>query len=197
MLRLMHWLLGLRMVTLMSNREVKNIMVLGCSGGGKSTLTANLAEITRLRAVHLDHYLWLPNWVQRSRKEMQSLVDKEILEDGWITDGNHSASNYNLRVKRANMLIWVDISRWRCLLNIFMRVWKYRGRTRPSMTAGCLERLDMEFLLYVWNFKKTRGTALERLFEVEKQTKHCIRLKTYADINAFEKKMKQDYGQEF
>lgn len=169
-------------------------MVLGCSGGGKSTLTSNLAKILGLRAIHLDHYLWKAGWIQQSRKAMQTSVDIATKQDGWICDGNHSVSNYYERVERSSMLIWVDMPRWRCLLNVILRVWKYRGKTRPSMTKGCNERIDIGFLFYIWNFNKTRGTAIERLFEAKKQTKQCIRLKTYAEIDAFEAKMKRDYG---
>lgn len=126
-----------------------NIMVLGCSGGGKSTTAAKLAEIFDLRVLHLDLYLWKSGWVQRDSEEIRALILPEIKLAGWVTDGNHSNGCYAERLEAADMLVWVDMPRWRCMLNILIRVWKYRGKTRPSMTEGCPERLDLEFTVYV------------------------------------------------
>lgn len=162
-----------------------NIMVLGCSGGGKSTTAAKLAEIFDLRVLHLDLYLWKSGWMQRDADEMKSLVLPEIMKDGWVTDGNHSNGCYAERLKRADMLVWVDMPRWRCMLNIFVRVWKYRGKSRPSMTEGCPERLNWEFLVYVWNFKRIKGRKLEILFEQVKDEKRLYRLVNYAELNVF------------
>lgn len=170
-------------------------MVMGCSGGGKSTLTQTLAQITGLRAIHIDFFFWKPNWVERSKPEVMELVLNELKTDGWVFDGNHSSS-HAARLEHADMIIWVDISRWRCIFNVIMRLWAYRGSHRPTITEGCNERIEWEFLKYIWNFNRVRGPKIAKLFETVKDSKQTIRLRNYADVNAFVEEMKREYGQE-
>lgn len=168
-----------------------NIMVLGCSGGGKSTLTRKLAEIMGLRPVHMDLLFWKANWVQRDQAEIMELVSNELKLDDWVFDGNHSTS-HALRVEKADMIIWVDIARWRCLFNVCFRVAKYWGKTRPSMTEGCAEKVDLEFLTYIWNFRHNMGVKIEALIEQVKDLKTTYHLKSYVEIDAFVEKMARE-----
>lgn len=169
-----------------------NIMVLGCSGGGKSTTAAKLAEIFDLKPIHLDLFLWKSGWVQRGQDEMAILLKQEFANDGWVSDGNHRAWGYDERVARADMLVWVDMPRWRCMFNIFYRVWKYRGKSRPSMTEGCPDRLNWEFTVYVWNFKYNRGRKLAELFKRLNGQKRLYQLRTYKELNEFLKNMQKE-----
>ena len=168
-------------------------MVLGCSGGGKSTLAAKLAAILKLRPGHIDLIYWLPNWVERDKKTGTEMILAEIKADGWVFDGN-SRTSYEARVAKSDMIVWVDIARWRCIYNVCYRVLKYRGKTRPDMADGCAEKVDFEFLHYIWTFKYQRGKAIAALLEKYKHEKQTIRLTNYAEINAFVEKMKQNYG---
>ena len=171
-------------------------MVLGCSGGGKSTLANALASITGLRAVHMDLMFWKPNWVERSKPEIMQMVLNELKHDGWVFDGNHSSTHAH-RLEHADMIIWVDIARWRCLFNIFLRLWKYRGRHRPSITEGCHERVEWDFLKYIWDFNKVRGPKIAKLLEQVKDSKQTVRLRNYAEMNVFIEEMKKQYGQKY
>lgn len=167
-----------------------NILVLGCSGGGKSTTARKLAQILNLRIVHLDLLFWKPGWVARDVDETTELVKKELEIDGWVIDGNHHFC-YLQRVENADILVWVDISRWRCLFNVCFRVLKYRGKVRPSMTEGCDEKVDVEFLSYIWNFRNTKGLKIAQLFEDVKETKQTFRLTNYNEVNLFLEKLEK------
>ena len=48
----------------------------------------------------------------------------------------------------------MDYSRWACLWGMFQRIILNRGKVRPDMAEGCPERLDWEFVKYIWNFNK-------------------------------------------
>ena len=171
-----------------------NIMVLGCSGGGKSTTATKLGEVFGLRVIHLDLILWKSGWVRRDDDEIALLAHEAFAEGGWVSDGNHSNAKFDERVKRADMLVWVDMPRWRCLVNIVKRVWKYRGKSRPSMTEGCPERLNWEFILWVWNFNKNRGKKIAALFEQQKLNKRLYRLRNYHELNKFLADVKKGNG---
>ena len=45
------------------------------------------------------------------------------------------------------------------------RVLKNAGRSRPDMGPGCPERLDPEFLRYIWNFRKTQRQKIFALLD--------------------------------
>src|SRR5262245_4640656 len=64
------------------------ILVMGCSGGGKSTLSQKLARHFGLTYISIDRdVLWLPGWVQREREEQRRIISVRVLEDRWIMDG--------------------------------------------------------------------------------------------------------------
>ncbi len=179
-----------------SDKTLRNIMVLGCSGGGKSTLARRLSEVTGLRCIHMDLIYWKPNWVERDRETVMNMVIEQIKPDGWVFDGNHSSS-YDLRLSNTHIVIWVDIPRWRCLLNVCFRVIQYRGRTRPDMTIGCPEKVDWAFLKFIWDFKNRGNVKIATMLERVKDRKRIYHLKNYAEIDAFVEEMRKEYGQEY
>lgn len=42
------------------------------------------------------------------------------------------------------LCIWGAISRWV----------KWMGRTRPEMAPGCIEKVDWQFLRFIWTFEE-------------------------------------------
>jgi adenylate kinase family enzyme len=135
--------------------RARRILVFGCSGGGKSTLSQKLARALNLRYVSMDRdVFWLPGWGWRPRSEQRQRIAEIVAEDSWIIDGNNPKS-LDLRLPRADIILWVRVPRWLCLWSIVKRGIVYRGRTRPDMAPGCLERMpDRKFLSYVWNFER-------------------------------------------
>ncbi len=158
-------------------------MVMGCSGGGKSSLSKKIAKITGLRLIHMDFFYFEPNWIMRDNDMIMQDVLSAIKHDGWVFDGNHS-STQDARAEKSQMIIWVDIPRWRCLLNVVMRTWKYRGRARPDMADGCNERLTWDFIKFIWGFKHRGNVKIAKLIEDHQMAKFTFRLKSYAEVNA-------------
>ncbi len=51
-------------------RSARRILVVGCSGGGKSTLSQKLARQFQLTYISIDRDIrWLPGWAERDRAE--------------------------------------------------------------------------------------------------------------------------------
>ena len=46
------------------------------------------------------------------------------------------------------------------LYGVVSRWLRYRGRSRPEMADDCPEKIDREFLAYVWNFEKTESPEI-------------------------------------
>ena len=85
-------------------RTARRILVMGCSGGGKSTLSLKIAKRFGLSYISLDRdVFWLPGWVVRDRVEQRNIIASRILEERWIMDGTnpilpgHSAAALRFR----------------------------------------------------------------------------------------------------
>lgn len=131
---------------------MQRVLVIGSPGAGKSTLSHALAARTGLPLYHMDKIHWLPDWIERDRAEAMTEVEQVLDQARWIIDGNYGSS-LPIRIKRADTVVWLDYPTHVCLGRALKRWWHYRGRSRPDMTDGCPERLDLEFLLYVLMFR--------------------------------------------
>ncbi len=146
---------------------MERIIIIGCGGSGKSMLAGWLGEKLNLPVIHLDQLFWRPGWVKAPHEEWISLHESAVSQQRWIIDGNF-ASTLGSRLAACDTVIFMDFSRWRCLYNIVKRLVKYMGRTRPDLCEGCPERVDWEFIRWIWKFQENvRPNVLARLHQVE------------------------------
>jgi adenylate kinase family enzyme len=135
-------------------RRADRLLVVGCSGGGKSTLSQKIAARFGLEYISIDRdILWLPGWVQRERGEQRRIIERLIAGERWIMDGTNP-STFDIRMPRSNLVIWVRMPRFVNVWGILSRWAKHAGRTRPEMAAGCPERMDWEFFWFVWTWER-------------------------------------------
>lgn len=161
----------------------ERIMIIGCCGSGKSTLSKSIQEITGLPLIHLDKEYYKPNW----EKPLKDEWDKKILElcqkEKWIMDGNY-ISSMHIRMNYADTLIWLDMNRTKCLYRAILRAIMPSKRHRSDMGLGCNERHDIEFYQFIWNFNKITKPRIIQLLEQHKDIKVII-LKNSRDIRNF------------
>ncbi|RAL98856.1 AAA family ATPase [Agrobacterium sp. MS2] len=144
----------------------QRIMVVGCSGGGKSTLSQKLSAAFGLRYISMDREIfWLPGWQARPREEQRQRIAAIITEERWLMDGSNPSS-FDMRLPRSHIVVWVRMPRWLCLWGAVSRAIKGYGKARPEMAEGCGERIDKEFLRYIWNFEQRTAPVLERNFDL-------------------------------
>src|SRR5438034_461599 len=119
--------------------DLTRVLVLGCSGSGKSTFARALALRTGLPLIHLDREYWTPGWVERyGLPRWLDRVAELAGGERWIIDGNYSGS-LPLRLPRATCALWLDLPRWQCLGSTVYRCLSGYGQTRPDMAPGCPE----------------------------------------------------------
>lgn len=161
---------------------MERVLVIGSPGSGKSTLTTQIARRTGLPLIHLDRHHWRSGWVEAGRAEWERQVGDLIAGDRWVIDGNYGGS-LQQRLARADTVIWLDLPVWICLTRVMRRAVQYRGRTRPDMAEGCLERLNWEFFSYTASFPwKARRKLVERL---RGYSGRIIRLRTPREVRRF------------
>ena len=134
---------------------MQRIMIIGCGGAGKSTLARQLGEKTGLPVVHLDKLFWHPGWIESTRDEIDSKITEAMAEPRWIMDGNYNRT-LPVRLEHCDTVIYLDFSRFACLMGVVRRVLTSYGKVRPDMAEGCPERFDWEFIQWIWNFNRTK-----------------------------------------
>lgn len=132
---------------------MNRVLVIGCSGAGKSFFARQLADRTGLPLIHLDQEFWQPGWTPTHRDPWRHRVEELAAQPRWIMDGQYGSS-VGLRLKRADTVFFFDMPRWLCLTRVFRRTLRNYGRTRADMAPGCPERIDREFLRYIWEFER-------------------------------------------
>ncbi|CAH0340689.1 AAA family ATPase [Rhizobium sp. CECT 9324] len=159
------------------------IMVIGCSGGGKSSLSQKLCAYLDLPYISMDRdFFWLPGWIKRAKPEERRLISDAVALDRWLMDGS-GPSTFDLRVPRTHLVLWVKRSRWACLWGVAKRGIRYIGRTRPDMAPGCVERFpDIEFLRYIWTFDRTFAPRIAGELELHGPDIPVLVLKSRKDM---------------
>ncbi|WP_429923241.1 AAA family ATPase [Agrobacterium vitis] len=135
--------------------RANRVLVIGCSGGGKTTLSQSIATTFGLEFQSIDRDVrWLPGWKERDRQEQRTLIAEMARRSRWVMDGS-GASTFDLRLPHTDLVLWVRVPRRVALFGLAKRVARFYGSVRPAMAPGCPERLpNREFLSYIWNFEK-------------------------------------------
>jgi len=160
------------------------MMVIGCSGGGKSTLAQRIAAKREIEYISLDRDVrWLAGWKPREASERRKLVEKLVLGERWIMDGTYP-TRFDVRLPRTDVVIWVRVPRYLCLYSVYKRSIRNYGKTRPDMAKGCVEQLpDREFLSYIWNFEKEVAPVVEQNLDTYGSDVPLVVLNNRAEIN--------------
>lgn len=133
---------------------MRRVVILGNAGSGKSTLARRLGERLGLPVVHLDVLFWEPGWTEPDNEAFRARVRAAIAGDSWVCEGNYLSRTFDLRLPRADQVIWLDTPRLTCVRRVIVR--SALARPRADLAAGCEEGFfgnDFpEFLAYTWNY---------------------------------------------
>lgn len=66
----------------------KKIIVIGCSGAGKSTFSRKLHKATGIELFHLDAMYWNKDGTHITREELMQKQKEIFKKDSFIIDGN-------------------------------------------------------------------------------------------------------------
>lgn len=145
---------------------MQRIVILGNAGSGKSTLARALGKQLGLPVVHLDRLFWEPGWVEPDAEQFRSRVREAVSQDTWVCEGNYARRTFDLRLPRADLVIWLDTPRLTCLMRVIKR--SVLNRPRPDLADGCSEKLDrafLTFLKFVWTFNRGYRPGIEAVRE--------------------------------
>lgn len=162
---------------------MNRIIVIGCPGSGKSTLTFKLQNILKYPVMHLDKVYHIDNDTRISTEELIEKVNEFASSNhDWIIDGNY-ITTMEQRMILADTIILLDIDSNICVQNAISRSKKER---QEDMAVGFdISKISQDFLNYIAKFKETTFPKIMELYEKYKNTKKFIILKSYKDIDNY------------
>src|SRR5690625_4439060 len=169
-------------------------MVMGVSAGvGKSTFAWKLGEILNIDVYHLDSFYWKPGWVEAPQEEFANSQQEIVEQDEWIIEGNYNRT-YDIRAQHADTIIYLELPLLVCLYRVFKRWFSHIGKTRPDMGEDCKEKLDYQFLKYIFTTYRRRKKQMRDRFQQIKGKSSDIKiilLKNKSDIRSYLEMLRQ------
>jgi adenylate kinase family enzyme len=110
---------------------MRRVLVIGSGGAGKSTLAAQVARRLALPLVRLDALYWHAGWIPTPKDEWATLVMEIAGREAWVMDGNYGGT-MDLRLARADTVIFLDLPRLVCLWGIVSRWLRIAGDRGPT-----------------------------------------------------------------
>lgn len=134
------------------------IAIIGYSGCGKSTLARYLGKKYKAEVLYLDKVHWLPGWREQERDREKAAVRRFLdTHSSWVIDGNYGDLLYGRRLREADQILFLNFNRVACLCQALKRYLRFRGQSRDSMTPGCPEKLDAEFVRWIlWDGRRKK-----------------------------------------
>ncbi|MCL2376921.1 MAG: hypothetical protein FWC76_05925 [Defluviitaleaceae bacterium] len=165
--------------------DYKRIAIVGSGGSGKSTLARQISATTGLPLVHLDMEFWRPGWEQTPQNEWIAKIETLIQRESWIIDGDYG-STLAMRFAAADLVIFLDISRFICLF----RVLKRKNKARTDFPDFLEDKLDWVFLKWIWKFPKNNRKHILKLHEKYSDTIFIV-IRNKAEL----KKLLEEFGE--
>jgi adenylate kinase family enzyme len=130
----------------------RRIVILGCAGSGKTTLARQLGERMGVPVICLDTV-----WHSLSPKDdiptFRAAMAKAHAGEAWISDGNFAAVTFDIRLPRADLIVWLDPPKLICASRAVARVFRRGEAHRIGQLA--------EVLAFIWNFDRINRPKIE------------------------------------
>ena len=157
---------------------MKKIIVIGCPGSGKSTVSRALHNKTGIPLYHLDMMYWNADKTTVEKSVFLERLSAVLEKDEWIIDGNYG-STMELRMVACDTVIFLDYPLEICLDGIKER----RGKPRSDMPWIETEE-DAEFIEFIKNYEEQQKPKVLELLK-KHSDKNIIIFKSREQADAF------------
>jgi len=134
----------------------RRIHITGNAGSGKTTLALALGRHLNLPVHHLDSIVWQPGWRKTSPEVRGPAEASLVAGEAWIVDGVSDQVR-----AAADLVVFLDVARTRCLFRAFKRNLPFLFRSRPGLPERCPEILIAAKLIrIIFRFPERVGKKL-------------------------------------
>ena len=157
---------------------MKKVIVIGCPGSGKSTVSRALHNKTGIPLYHLDMMYWNADKTTVEKSVFLERLSVVLEKDEWIIDGNYG-STMQLRMAACDTVIFLDYPLDVCLDGIMER----RGKPRSDMPWIETEE-DAEFIEFIKSYNEQQKPKVLELLE-KYRDKNIVIFKSREEADAF------------
>ena len=158
---------------------MQKILVIGCSGAGKSTFARRLRDSTGLPLYYLDRLWHRPDRTNVTREAFDRGLAQWLARPAWILDGNYSRT-LPQRLEACDTVFFLDFPLEVCLAGVENR----RGAQRPDM-PWVEEELNAEFLQYILDFGQAQLPAIRAMLEPYRGRRQILTFRSRAGADAW------------
>ncbi|HEY1881166.1 MAG TPA: hypothetical protein VGG68_14660 [Caulobacteraceae bacterium] len=101
--------------------RARRILVLGSGGTGKTSFSRKLARRLDTPHICLDE-IWQATWSADDVPVFRDLVKAAHAGEAWVSDGNFALATFDLRLPRADLVIWLERPKWRQRVAVVRRL---------------------------------------------------------------------------
>lgn len=163
---------------------MRRVLVIGCGGAGKSSFARRLGRAVGLPVIHLDALYWRAGWSPTPKDEWARTVDGLLAGDAWVMDGNYGGT-LDRRLAACDTAVFLDLPRALCLWRVARRRVTFHRRSRPDVAPGCEERLDWEFVRWIWEYPTRRRPGILAKLAALRPGQRAVVLRSPAEVEAF------------
>jgi adenylate kinase family enzyme len=154
----------------------RRTVVLGRAGSGKTSLARQIGERTGLPVLCLDEMSRRLS-SQGEFSSFRGLLDEAHAKEAWISDGNFAQVSFDIRMPRAELVIWLEPPRilcaWRACRRVLRQGEPHKLRNLPAVLA------------FIWRFDRVNRTLIEVARSTRRSAVPLIRLKSGREIARF------------
>ena len=162
----------------------QRVIVAGTSGSGKTHLAARIAAALQIPQIEIDALHHGPGWTRRSTFEDD--VAEFARSPQWVTEWQYAAVR-PLLARRADLLVWLDLSRTRVMLQVTRRTLRrflrqetlWNGNVEPPLWTVFLDRDHI--IRWAW---RTHGEMRSHVMALaaERPELTIVRLRDRAEV---------------
>ncbi len=131
------------------------ILIIGINGAGKSTFANELGKKLNRDVIHMDSVYYKSGWevAHKTRDEWKQKVRDLVSQEKWIIDGHYN-STLNIRMPRADTIIFFNFNKLLCLYRICKRA---MGKAQPfDKPEGNFNKLSFNLIKKLIIFPKKK-----------------------------------------
>lgn len=169
----------------------RRVVVAGTSGSGKTTLAGRLGEVWGLPHVEIDALFHGAGW--KPRESFVADVDAFTGRDRWVTEWQYSAVR-DLLADRADLLVWLDLSRARVMRQVTIRTLRRRlqrqvlwnGNVEPGLWTVLRE--PDHIIRWAWRTHPESARRIEAL-QARRQDLPIVRLAGHREADRWREQL--------
>ena len=121
--------------------------------------------------------IWREDWTVQEVPKFRALVAETHAGDAWISDGNFAVASFDLRLARADLVVWLERSRWLC-------AWRALGRPFKRDQHHGVRRI-FHVLRFILNFDRINRPRIDKVLAEHGPNVPVIRLCSHDEEEAF------------